>query len=379
MSNVNYIELEVAIDKYINSEEINADNAQQAISEFNENWKTIVGFVPDINEDGQSKYGLALHKLSVAYFNWPETSVNDIRRLSNLIEEYDNNEGSKFFFYLKWNIYYTVASCWHKMGTSYDSLAIKALKKYIFYRISPLSHTRYCPTAYVFKKCDEFLYQALVNKQLNLSSPAKFNDPFDCPILGLLELEKDYLDLNPLIKQAYSDCLKIACFTSNVKLTDNKKKQKKCEEEFLKSLMWAHYADKHKGICIKYKFNDKSLTKLCCDYNSILAFFGDVKYYDGDMNVKNDGAISLEDAFFYKSKQWEYENELRYFYYDVNGKDDYATVDISNCAIEAIYFGLDCSKNDEDAIQTIMKDKNVQFYKMKMDKNHFGQLKSVPY
>ena len=48
------------------------------------------------------------------------------------------------------------------------------------------SHTAYSPTAFAFRKCTNFLYQSLVNEQLNLSSPTTFNDPFDCPIRELL-------------------------------------------------------------------------------------------------------------------------------------------------------------------------------------------------
>lgn len=375
MSNENHIELEAALDIYINSETINADNAQQVISEFDENWKTIVQY--DSTRDFQSKYGLALHKLSYAYFSWSVTSADDIIRLSKLVEEYVNNERSPYDLTIKWIVYYIIAACWHKMGNLYDGLAIEALKKYIFYRISPLSYKRFCPTAYVFRKCDEFLYQSLANKQLILSSPAKFNDPFDIPILCLLE-EKDKFGLNPLIKQAYSDCLKIACFTSNIKLSDNEKKEGSNEDEFLNSLMWAHYADKHTGICIKYIFDDESLTKLCCEDKSILAFFGDIEYDGGDILNKSFDSVKEKQAFFYKGVQWKYENELRYFYFDVNGEGDYATVDISNCVgVEAIYFGLKCSPNDRNAIQKIMEGKNVQFYEIQMDENHFGKLKAV--
>lgn len=104
------------------------------------------------------------------------------------------------------------------------------------------SHTAYSPTAYAFRKCTNFLYQSLVNEQLNLSSPTTFNDPFDCPIRELLNNGDD---ISKLQLQAYKDCLKIACFTSNIKLpyfneSDdghggfifNEKKHRKDKKEF---------------------------------------------------------------------------------------------------------------------------------------------------
>ena len=98
--------------------------------------------------------------------------------------------------------------------------------------------------------------------------------------------------------------------------------------------------------------------------------------------------IGLEDAFFLKGKEWEYENELRFLYYDANGKGEHSAIDIPNC-IEAIYFGLKCSKKDRDTIINLMKNKKVvikdiygntkvnpvKFYQMVIDKKQFGQLK----
>lgn len=32
-------------------------------------------------------------------------------------------------------------------------------------------------------------------------------------------------------------------------------------------------------------------------------------------------SINLEDAYFLKGKDWEYENELRFLHYDLNNQD----------------------------------------------------------
>ena len=81
-----------------------------------------------------------------------------------------------------------------------------------------------------------------------------------------------------------------------------KKKHRKDKKEFLNTLMWAHYADSHKGICIKYHFHH-SITKLAGDHNGIVAYFKDVKYSNGEMSkYSNKDAINLEDAFFLKGK-----------------------------------------------------------------------------
>lgn len=389
MSNVNHTDLEAALDKYVKTylEKVSVDNAQQVISEFNEKWKTIVGYKAT-TLDSQSKYGLALVSLSIAYYELPESSEKDISHLSRLVDEYDDDTNTKRTIYgleINQSLHYNIGSCWHKLGVLYDAKALESFKKSIYYSFS-LSYCMSRPiTAYRFKKCSEHLYQSLINEQLNISSPTTFNDPFDSPLLELLESNSS--DINRLLYQAYKECLKVACFTDNIKQPyqlnsnlpeiRNEKKRANCKEEFLNSLMWAHYADSHKGICIKYRF-DNFVTKVGCTDKNVVAYFYDIEYYDGDVEKikKDDRTISFKKAFFYKGKQWEYENELRFLYYDVNGKGDYATIDVPD-SIEAIYFGLKCSEKDEKAIRKIMKDKNVQFYKMQMDEKHFGQLKAV--
>ena len=155
--------------------------------------------------------------------------------------------------------------------------------------------------------------------------------------------------------------------------------------------MWAHYADSHRGICIKYHFPN-SLSKLGDETRHTVAYFKDVIYDNKDISkYPQQNTISLNDAFFLKGKQWSYENELRYLYFNLNGKNGYESIKIDNC-IEAVYFGVKCSKEDKDTIMNILRDKRyvktdmnkksreefeIEFYNMIIDKEHFGQIKSV--
>ena len=90
------------------------------------------------------------------------------------------------------------------------------------------------------------------------------------------------------------------------------------------------------------------------------------------------------------SVAFPYENELRFLYFDTNGKEGYDTIKIKNC-IEAIYFGLKCSKEDKFTIMNILRDRAhikenlnneksefpIKFFQMEIDKEHFGELKAV--
>ena len=79
--------------------------------------------------------------------------------------------------------------------------------------------------------------------------------------------------------------------------------------------MWAHYADSHKGVCIKYHFPE-SFTILGHNSDNVTCFFHDITYSDSDIcQYSKKDSINMKDAFFLKGKQWEYENELRFLYF----------------------------------------------------------------
>lgn len=294
-------------------------------------------------------------------------------------------------------IRFNLGLLWHKLGPEYDDNAVAAFKKYIFSTLSQSNNTAYgISECYAFKPITNWLYYSLMNGELNLSSPTKFNDPFDSPIIQLLDSVND--DVAKLVRKAYGNCLKIACFMSNKKLptaddfTDRVKHEGDAPE-YLHELMWAHYADFHKGICIKYHF-ETDQTKLPKSTNTVVSYFRDVKYKDDISLLGKNGNINLVDAFFVKSRAWEYENELRYLYFDINGSGDFQQINVPTC-ISSIYFGLRCTDNDRKLIMDLMKGRkwttierkrglpdkviehDVEFYNIVRDKKCFGKLEAV--
>jgi hypothetical protein len=370
-----------SIEKYIKdykSSKITTNNAQEVISKFNKDWNMLIGCSGEINSNGYSKYGSALMILSLAYLKYPTLKKKDTKWLSDLILEYEN---FPFQFEIKFIIFYYLGECWLRLDCEKD--AIYAFKKFIYYYMKNNNPSSKRPiTAYAFRKCNIHLYQALINEQLNISSPTTFNDPFDCSFIELMD--KEY-QIPSLVRQVYIDCLKIACFIKQLQTTNIVNNRKK---EPINNLMWAHYTDSHKGICIKYNL-DNITSQLDYDKKNVIAYFKKIKYSDEDITQKRLSDLLIESAFI-KGKEWEYEKELRFFYYDVNGHGEHDTIDIPNC-IEAIYFGLKCSEKDKKTIINIMKDKKlvirdihgydigerpILFYQMEIDKEHFGQLKA---
>ena len=99
-------------------------------------------------------------------------------------------------------------------------------------------------------------------------------------------------------------------------------------------LMWSHYADQHKGVCIEYDFADSGFSSL-----------RPVEYTD-ERSLKASQLLSISDPmgehnlvkqklFYTKAPQWAYEREWR----DV--RKAHGTVR-SFAKVTAVYFGMRC-------------------------------------
>lgn len=372
---------------------------QEVIDNFKEEWKILTKYVVDRDHPfdsnktmiSDSLYGFALNLYAVAYYRLGEDlQLENLKKLEQLILAFEKDKDVKYLFARKSYLFHQLGRCWHTVCR--DDYAKKYFKKFIYYSLHGFN-TKYNTTAYAFRRCSNFVYQSLINEQLNVSSPSTFNDPYDCPVIVLLNNEDK---ISQLIRKAYLESIKIACFVKNTKLSykrngkivEKLKSKRRQKKEYLNSLMWAHYADSHKGICIKYRFpNDLSVTT--GDNKSILSFFRDVEYDSkklGGYSTRDE--ITFKDAFFLKVEDWEYENELRFLHFDLEDTNLHKSIDIPNC-VEAIYFGLKCPKQERDTIMKIMENKtlirkdiygkeiskeSVKFYQMKVDKDYCGGL-----
>ena len=382
-----YNEIISYIGKYENN--VSKNNAKEVINLFKEEW---VNTIENSGED----YGNALIVYSTGVFELETLSTDEVELLSKRIKFFDEKKSVRLQLGIKTALFIILAQCWYRLGDKYRKNIIDSIKKYIYYLICCSYNTSYSPSAYKFRTCNKYLFQSLINESIGLTSPGYFNDPFDSPIRELLNNEDEF---SQYIRQAYNDCLKVSCFSSNIKLPreDEKthqlihkeEKLKGALPEYLNELMWAHYADSHKGVCIKYHFPN-SFTKFVHNSDGVTCFFYDIIYSDSDIcQYSKKDSINMKDAFFLKGKQWEYENELRLLYFDVKGREGYKVIKAENC-IEAVYFGLRCSEEDKTTIMNILKDKKlitidleknqtespIKFYQMEVDKEHFGQVKA---
>lgn len=169
---------------------------------------------------------------------------------------------------------------------------------------------------YRYMRFDEYWGKNVFEGQVYLSEASNLNDPFDCLVYINHELYIEYMfqatcEIFPNIdrkilrqtvresidgevdKQIYEmkKKFRIACFTENS----------------LSPLMWAHYADSHKGFCIEY-----DLTRIPEGYKfGILPVIYSDKRYDVTDAVVTRNKNLLMNPYYFKSSHWRYEKEWR--------------------------------------------------------------------
>ncbi|MGY3855285.1 DUF2971 domain-containing protein [Aeromonas aquatilis] len=245
---------------------------------------------------------------------------------------------------------------------------------------------------YKYFPINQYTLATFLNKKIWFSFPQDFNDPFDCQINAdktcseasceqcryaygpqcdqfLYALRQLTLDQRIDIKQvakSTNDQLErvgVSCFSKNK----------------YNILMWSHYADSHKGICVEFEqdtlFNEKIK-------------FSDVKYHEsfpfhelqnsleaceedwGDNLTPMDTVIAVfSDAILTtKYKAWKDEEEVRAIY---TGTDDFKSDGgfiFSPSAIKNVFFGCKTSARDMATIKLLFTGKefsSVHFFMMK--------------
>lgn len=183
---------------------------------------------------------------------------------------------------------------------------------------------------------------SLIKGELYAPKMKDLNDPFE----GSVELpnadSEDYW-VTPLLQQSYS----AGVYSMS--------KRKEGEEYPCNELLWAHYANSHKGFCIEY-----DLDKLDACITDGIDYRIDVVYQENKPTISPDEPTDkkIEKAFSTKSLAWIYENEFRLIFSSSGVKK------ISFEAIRAIYFGLNMPLAERNAIINGLKGSEIEFYQM---------------
>lgn len=232
-----------------------------------------------------------------------------------------------------------------------------------------------------YKPFNHFTLDIIANDRIYYPKPDSFNDPFDtkCSFKNtsaivqsqdLVKIKRAFSNENPSQIMAYTrkDLTgEIDSFQSELRnfgilsLAEDEKD----------ILMWSHYADDHKGVCIEFERaetndlgNPKATKKVVYTKNypsmSVKSLLSD----DGHHN-------SLMRVLYTKSEHWSYEKEWRNFQptggkvYPIPGR------------ILSITFGVRASEIDIDIVKKLVGH-SIPLYQAQLKENEFGiKLKKI--
>ena len=211
---------------------------------------------------------------------------------------------------------------------------------------------------YKFQSSSFLNILALSNCQLVFGGLNRFNDVFDGHVVFRNDNDAHKEYFNSVIKD-YEDKLdrrRFYCLASsdNVNFIENA------------HLMWAHYAEGHKGFCVE--FNEEILSNFPLletgKSNSSIKIKYPENFRYPELYVDNKGMLSetidniLSKAVSTKHKQWEYEQEIRL----ISKVDSCYLVEPS--AIEAIYLGVKIKDETKQELLKVACKLGIKCYQM---------------
>lgn len=171
----------------------------------------------------------------------------------------------------------------------------------------------------------EWLRDTILNNRLYFSSPSSFNDPFDCKILpsfdGTSEQQRAHVEhlaelkfgsrttdeARSMIDSALADPLFFDRGYASFQAQSVGELGVYClSERFDDILMWSHYADAHRGICLilaaSQMYADLSLEPVVYPADNA---YPNINFFTSTMMQQAEAVLLT------KAKHWEYEREWR--------------------------------------------------------------------
>lgn len=234
-----------------------------------------------------------------------------------------------------------------------------------------------------YRKINDHTKDNLINNELFFSHPEDFNDPFDSKIVveykGTIKDWYDFVSIRDIDKKVIDQKIKDEIIievgngifefnpTKNDKLLEdlamNRYKICSFSETYLSILMWSHYADSHKGICLCFKTRKEGnyhLFKLLITESMPLPVLFPVDYNKPKpkkinmLTLPPEENKKLIDFYDIKHQDWKYEKEHRRLIFDEVGHEKGFTVKYRKEDLEGIIFGLKAKREEIEEIIDII-------------------------
>lgn len=245
---------------------------------------------------------------------------------------------------------------------------------------------------YKYRSFDLYSLRMLTNGDVYFSDPAHFNDPLDCKPEIFCDVSIDSLEalltrMTAESSRLLHDCKSSASFycgeneqgsyyyeavISKIKETLYSQMGKSgvlsLAQNWNCPLMWSHYGDQHKGICLGFDTSlvgDVTPNKVNYEGRRCIKCSDLVRYFvEGNSKALD----QIKETFFFtKAKNWEYEHEWRV----VNHKSG---EEAGPLELKGVYFGMRCDHAVKTAVLNLKHSHELEYYEISPHTNSFELL-----
>lgn len=203
-----------------------------------------------------------------------------------------------------------------------------------------------------YRKFDKSCLELLLNRELWFASPATLNDPFEAEssMHEVLDAVWTRYPISPEERKIYEENLHRQLSSSGICSFSKVRKNQ---------LMWSHYADEHKGVCIGFKEHKirpqgSNIYPIDVTYQDKYPFENIIErfnYFEQIPGMNNLNAITgdiLYSMLGTKYTSWKYERERRLvFAKSVAHKFEPE-------AVNSIAFGLRMAERDRQTLRNLL-------------------------
>jgi len=196
---------------------------------------------------------------------------------------------------------------------------------------------------YKYHSINIFLLHSLRNNTNWYSRLDQLNDPYEC-----FFIDKTNTQVFSNLRSSLYAC----CFSKNMN----------------EILMWSHYADNHRGVCLEWEIDEEQLKGQLFEmkYSNEFTTIDEIKVSKSghvDISIDTNGKFIVS-----KFQPWSYEEELRTYLSLESNKIGESRNYLGK--LTAIYFGKNSINDDIDLVKfNSTHFQNLKYYKADLDTN----------
>jgi hypothetical protein len=246
------------------------------------------------------------------------------------------------------------------------------------------------PIVFKYTRVENF-ETMIANSSLLFKNPSLFNDPYDC-YPDLIDFDKVPNNFREYIIEKFRPFLSGAKVEEIIKQLKNKSDSELAKifrnevfpieqstlavtcfsEKNDNLLIWSHYSDSHKGICLGF-----DLRKLYLNFKIYFPALIKVKYTNKLERVDYfaDKKKAIINWFRIKSDCWEYEKEVRIVLTNIKmDSSRQKAIPFDTKSISSIYLGTNIKPDDENKIRLLALNKipETKISKMRLKEDSFS-------